>query len=64
MRQVDLLPALGRRLLAYYEPHEVELWLTRPQPLLDGRTAIQVMAAGEDHLLHQVLDRLDGQVAT
>lgn len=48
-----------RRLLDYYEPDEVDTWLSSPHPQLGGESALGAIAAGRDREVHAVIDRLD-----
>lgn len=62
-------PSIGERLHEFYTEDEAELWLMRPHPLLDGATAVQMIARGYEDRVHLAIDALemaveDGQVAT
>lgn len=62
-------PSIGERLHEYYTEDEAELWLMRPHPLLDGSTAVQMIARGREDRVHLAIDALEkvleeGQVAT
>lgn len=48
------------KLAEVYEPEGVELWLTSPHSWLDGRCAVDLIAAGQGHRVEDVVDRLVG----
>lgn len=50
---------LERLLLEFYEPHEAFEWLFAPQPMLDGKSAIAVIAKGDIDAVVRILQQLD-----
>lgn len=50
---------IRQRLLDFYTEPEIEVWLTRPHPQLAGRSAAEMVAAGEVEVVHEIVDRLD-----
>lgn len=45
-------------LAEFYTPEEAETWLTNPHPLLGGRTADELIAAGRIEEVLRLLDQL------
>jgi uncharacterized protein (DUF2384 family) len=54
--------ALRERLADFYDPHEIELWLTRPHKLLGGRSARQLIDDGNIAEVERVLSQLEDGV--
>lgn len=50
---------LWDRLLGYWSASDARLWLSSPQPLLDGAVPADVVAKGEIARLHGLIDALD-----
>jgi uncharacterized protein (DUF2384 family) len=51
---------LVERLADFYNtPEEVARYLTAPQPLLGGETAIDLIAAARGDEVHRLLDQID-----
>lgn len=53
---------IRQRLADWYTPDEVEMWLTSPQPLLDGAVAADLIAAGEVAKVDHLIDQLESGV--
>lgn len=54
--------SIGERLHEFYTEDEAELWLMRPHPLLDGATAVQMIAQGREDRVHAAIDALEDAV--
>lgn len=48
-----------QRLSEFYTEPEIEVWLTRPHPQLAGRSAAEMVSAGEVEVVHEIIDRLE-----
>lgn len=51
---------IRQRLAEYYSEAELDLWIHRPHPQLQGRTPARAVDAGEAEAVHAIIDRLDG----
>lgn len=51
-------------LLQYYTEDEARRWLTVPHPMLKGELPAVYLALGNTHAVTQVIQMMDGQVAT
>jgi len=49
------------RLLEYYTPGEIRLWLYAPHPQLEGQRAIDLVHEGRSEEILQILKRLDAE---
>jgi len=49
------------RLLEYYTPSEIRVWLYAPHPQLEGHRAIDLIHEGRSEEILQVLRRLDAE---
>lgn len=49
------------RLLDYYTPDEIEVWMTSPHPQLSNATPRSLTRGGYLNEVHQILDRLDAE---
>lgn len=50
---------LRGRLSDFYDPFEIDLWLARPQPLLAGQTARQLIDEGRIDEVDRILAQLE-----
>ncbi|MBO6755508.1 MAG: hypothetical protein JJ902_04225 [Roseibium sp.] len=50
---------ISKRLEAHYTAREIDQWLSRPHPQLDGATAYDAIAAGEHAKVNAIIDRED-----
>lgn len=55
----DTLWRIRERLAEYYDASEVALWLNSPQPLLDGKIAIDLINSGQSKEVERLIDLLD-----
>lgn len=49
------------RLLEYYTPNDIRVWLYAPHPQLDGQRAIDLIHEGRAEEVLQILKRLDAE---
>ena len=49
------------RLLDYYSPNDIRVWLYAPHPQLDGQRAIDLIHEGRSVEVLQILKRLDAE---
>ena len=49
------------RLLGYYEPNDIRVWLYVPHPQLEGQRAIDLIHEGRSEEVLQILKRLDSE---
>ena len=49
------------RLLEYYTPNDIRVWLYAPHPQLDGQRAIDLIHEGRSEEVLQILKRLDAE---
>ncbi|MFZ5749906.1 MAG: hypothetical protein ACOY5U_02450 [Pseudomonadota bacterium] len=50
---------IRQRLSDYYTEAEIEIWLHRPHPQLDGRSPAGAVAGGLAEAVHRIIDLLD-----
>ncbi len=55
---VDRRP-IRQRLSDYYTEAEIEIWLHRPHPQLDGRSPAAAVSSGRSEAVHRIIDLLD-----
>jgi uncharacterized protein (DUF2384 family) len=54
----DVLAQVRRELADLYTPEDIEIWLTRPNPMLSGRNAIELIDDGEGELVLTAVEHL------
>lgn len=60
LKAIHALKDLNKRLIAdYYTEEEAEVWMTSPQPLLNGEIPVDLIAEGRADELHSLLDAMD-----
>lgn len=50
---------IRQRLADFYTEAELDLWIYRVHPQLDGRTPAGAVDAGDAEDVHRIIDRLD-----
>jgi uncharacterized protein (DUF2384 family) len=58
----DIEARFRERLRHFYEPDEIDLWMVTPHPLLDGRTAGELIDEGQADEVERVIAQLEGGV--
>jgi hypothetical protein len=56
---MNLETDIRRRLLSFYEPHEVEVWMNTRQPLFGKKTAKEMIDSGRGAEVDQALEQLE-----
>lgn len=57
MTRIDI-PNIVAALSDFYTPEEIDIWLDRPHPQLNGRSATALIAEGRADDVMAVIDRL------